>query len=100
LSLSTAGIFSITATASRLAPQTSSLFTITPLAASTLVVDGPSGNVLTSSAFTVQAAALDPFGNIDTSFNSTVTLSLTTNPSGAALGGTISANAVNGLVTF
>ena len=51
-------------------------------------------------AFSVEVAAEDVWGNIDPTFTGSVTLSLASNPGGAALGGTLTASAVNGIATF
>ncbi len=45
-------------------------------------------------------AAEDPFGNVVTTFNGTVTATLANGPGGAAHAGTTTSTAVNGLATF
>ena len=55
-------------------------------------------NATISPAVTVQL--LDVNGNLVTTATDSVTLSISTNPGGGTLGGTVSVNAVNGVATF
>ena len=55
-------------------------------------------NATISPAVTVQL--LDVRGNLVTTASDSVTLSISTNPGGGSLGGTVSVNAVNGVATF
>ncbi|HYR14825.1 MAG TPA: PKD domain-containing protein, partial [Mycobacterium sp.] len=48
----------------------------------------------------VQVAAQDGAGNTDASFSGSITVALTTNPSGGALSGTKTVTATNGVATF
>jgi hypothetical protein len=48
----------------------------------------------------ITVAVEDSNGNVDTAFNGQVTLGIESGPAGAVLGGTLTVNAVNGLVTF
>ena len=50
--------------------------------------------------FSLTVHAEDPYGNVDPTFNGSVTLSLATNPGSATLGGTLNVKAVNGVATF
>jgi hypothetical protein len=50
--------------------------------------------------FTVQVQVRDQFGNILSSANNSVSIALVAGPAGATLGGTKTANAVNGVATF
>ena len=76
-------------------------FNVVAAAASQLVITAtPPASVAAGAVFGTEVTAEDQFGNIATSYNSTVALSLATNPSGAALGGTASMNAVAGVATF
>lgn len=60
----------------------------------------PTSLELASGAATgVYVFAVTPAGNLDTSFNGTVTLALQ-NPDGATLGGTLTVNAVGGVADF
>src|SRR5581483_6795218 len=49
---------------------------------------------------TVQVRVLDQFGNLVTTDNSNVTLTLGNNPAGGTLSGTLTVAAVNGIATF
>ena len=66
---------------------------------SKLVVSPPSID-LAGNTFSVTVAGEDNLGDINTSFNGTVALSLTSNPGGSTLSGTLTATAVNGVATF
>ncbi|MBK7706527.1 MAG: carboxypeptidase regulatory-like domain-containing protein [Acidobacteria bacterium] len=48
----------------------------------------------------VQVAVQDPSGNTVTSATDAVTISISNNPGGSVLGGTVTRNAVNGIATF
>jgi hypothetical protein len=69
-------------------------------AATQLAISGPAGNVVPGLPFAVSVAAQDAFGNVDRDFNGVVALSLSNNPGGAALGGTLTATAVDGFASF
>ena len=74
---------------------------MTPAAATQLVVTaGPPGIVGVGSPFGLVVAAEDPFGNVDASFSGDATVSLSNNPGGATLGGTLTATAHDGVATF
>ena len=72
----------------------------TPGAAPQLMAVKPSGNVVAGAPFGLDIYALDPDGNVDSTFNGSVTLGLGNGPSGSALGGTLVASAVNGVAEF
>ena len=55
-------------------------------------------NVMMSPAVTVRAVDVD--GNVVTGFTGNITLALSTNPTGATLGGTLSVAAVSGVASF
>ena len=75
--------------------------TVTPAAATQLVfMQQPPSSVRVGSAFGLQAAIEDQYGNVVTSANNGVTVALATNPGGATLGGTTTMTAVNGVITF
>ena len=63
----------------------------------TAPVNATSGLVLTPA---LQVALEDPLGNVYTNFTGQVTLALAANPTYAALSGTLSSTAVNGVATF
>jgi hypothetical protein len=73
---------------------------VTAASASQLAVITPAGPILTGGKFTVSVQAVDPFGNVDLTFKGQVTLALGNNPTGAILGGTLTANAAGGVATF
>jgi len=74
---------------------------VATLATSQLVVTAqPPSSVTAGSGFGLTVQAEDSSGNLITSFNSTVTVALANNPGGAALGGTLTATASNGVATF
>lgn len=51
-------------------------------------------------AFSVTVCATDAGGNIDNTYTGTITLSMTSEPGGATLGGTLTSSATSGCVTF
>jgi hypothetical protein len=74
--------------------------TITQETAS-LTVSAPTPSAVVAGApFAVTVSVRDGQGQVITSFSGSVTLSLTTNPDGATLGGTLTAMAQNGVATF
>jgi streptogramin lyase len=79
----------------------SSPFAVTPAAATHLaILQQPPSSVGVNKAFGLQAAIEDQYGNIVTSASNTVSVAFAYNPYGATLGGTLTATAVNGVVTF
>ncbi len=64
-----------------------------------VVTQQPPSSVTAGAGFGLTVAAEDGSGDVVTSFNGTVTLSLGNNPGGDTLGGT-TVNAVNGVATF
>ena len=80
---------------------TTSVITVTPGAATQLLVTtSPPASVTAGSGFGLVVTAEDLFGNVATSFASSVTLGLAVNPNGATLGGTLTVNAGAGVATF
>ena len=81
----------------------SNTFAVAALSPTQLKISGPngtgSGNDV-ASPFAVDVSVLDKFGNVATNFNGAITISLSNNPGGATLGGTMTINAVNGEATF
>jgi hypothetical protein len=91
----------IQASSGNLAPATTGPVNVSAAAATQLVITAPAPATITAGAgFGLVVAAEDPFGNIDASFNSSVTVSLANNPSGATLRGTLAAGASAGVATF
>ena len=60
----------------------------------------PPSNVSATNTFEVDVAIEDSLSNIQTGFNGNVTIVLANNSTGAALGGTITVTAVNGVAVF
>ncbi|MGO9813478.1 MAG: choice-of-anchor Q domain-containing protein [Isosphaeraceae bacterium] len=86
---------------SALGSSPTTAITVTPAAASQLVVTAqPPASVLTDSGFSLVVSAEDPFGNVNPNFSSKVAVALVSNPGGATLGGTVSVTAQNGVATF
>ena len=76
-------------------------FNVTPAAATQLVVTmQPPSTIVTGDAFGLVVSALDPFDNVDSAFDGSVSVALLDNPGGATLGGTLSVAAQSGLTTF
>jgi uncharacterized repeat protein (TIGR03803 family) len=97
LSIHQAGTYTLSATQNGLSSATSSSITITPAAASQLVVAQQPSAITTAgqNIGTVVVNVEDQFGNIVTTNSSAVAVSTTT-----TLTGTTSVNAVNGVATF
>lgn len=72
---------------------------VTAAPATQLELSGPS-EVLTSVPSSLKVLAEDPFGNIDPTYNGSVTIALANNPTGATLTGTLTVTAINGVATF
>jgi uncharacterized repeat protein (TIGR03803 family) len=100
LMLSTAGNYTLSAADGSLAGATSGSFNVTPAAAAKLVFVQQPTNVAPGSAISpaVTVDVLDSLGNLVTSDNSNVTISLASGP--GSLGGTLTVAAVNGVATF
>jgi uncharacterized repeat protein (TIGR01451 family) len=74
---------------------------VVTLARTQLVVTEPLPSSLTAGIpFPLMVEAEDSSGNLDTSFNGAVAVSLENNPGGATLGGTLTATANGGVATF
>jgi virginiamycin B lyase len=74
---------------------------VATLASSELVMTQQPTSVANGSPFSLTLQAEDSSGNLDTSFNGTVTVvGLAGNPGGVTLGGTLTVTAVNGVATF
>jgi hypothetical protein len=102
LTLYTAGIgFEILATSPGLASATTSPFDVEPSVASQLVIAAePPASVSAGSPFGLSVDVEDSFGDLLASFEGSVTIALAANPGTGSLGGTLTASAVNGVVTF
>ena len=74
---------------------------VVTLNADYLVVTRPApATLIAGSPFGLTVQAEDSAGNLDSSFNGTVTVALASNPGNATLGGTLTATASNGVATF
>ena len=93
----------ITATAAGLTSVTTPPFNVT-LGATQLVVTTeppqPPGSVADGTTFRIVVSAEDGLGNVNTSYDGPITLTLATNPGDATLGGTLQIGATNGIATF
>ena len=65
-----------------------------------VVTGQPPSSVIAGSIFGLTIEAEDSSGDLDSSFNGTVTVALAKNPGGATLGGTLTATASGGIATF
>jgi hypothetical protein len=99
VSLPTAGTYTVVATDGTVSSGNSGSFTVSPAAASTLVFAQQPGNAPAGSAISpnVVVDVEDQFGNLVTTDDSTVVLSLNGD---AALNGTLAVQAQNGVATF
>jgi hypothetical protein len=86
------------------ADRATSTFTATAVADAPnrvgFVVQPTSTPTATAIAPPIQVSVQDALGNTNTNATNTITLSISNNPSGAVLGGTLSAAAVAGVATF
>ena len=75
---------------------------VTAAAATHLQVTIPpqSTTIASDATFGFTVSALDPFGNVDTSYGSNVTASISAGPNGGGLFGTKSVAAIQGVATF
>ena len=71
-----------------------------PVTAYVVVTTQPPATVTAGSGFGLTVAVEDSLGNVDTSFNGTVTVALASNPIGGTVGGTLSVTAQSGVATF
>ncbi len=92
----TAGTLTLSFSTSQLPPLVAKPSTVTPAAATRLSIKRPPGGVIAGGTFPILVDALDPYGNVDTSFNGVVTLK---SPN-ATLSGTQSVTASSGEADF
>src|SRR3989454_66298 len=103
LSLNKTGTgYTLTASASGLAPVTSTAFDITPGTANQLAFTVQPSNTVAGAGITpaLQGTALDPAGNPVPGFTGSATGALRDNSGGRTLSGTTTVAAVNGVATF
>ena len=65
-----------------------------------VVTQQPPASLIAGTSFGLTVQAEDSSGNLNSSFNGTVTVALASDPSDATLGGTLTATASNGVATF
>ena len=94
----TAGTLSLQFAATGLPPVISAPSTVAPAPATRLVITQPPASVTAGVPFGLTLEAQDPFGNVDTHFNGSVTVAPASGSSG--LGGTTTVNAASGVATF
>jgi hypothetical protein len=96
----TEGAYTLTATSGSLTTATSTSFTISAAASTKLAFSTQPSNVAAGAAVTpaIVVDVEDQFGNIVTTDNSSVTLSVNTGP--GTLSGTVTVTASNGIATF
>jgi hypothetical protein len=93
--------YTLEATTSGLAATATNPFNVTAAAATQMVVTSqPSATVTAGGGFGLTVKAEDPFGNVDLTFDGSVTVSVANNPDGATLGGSFTATASKGVATF
>jgi virginiamycin B lyase len=93
--------YTLEASASGLGSGVTSSITVTPAAASQLVITTePPATVKLNGAFGLQASVEDAYGNVVTTASNSVSVAFANNPTGATLGGTLSVAASQGVATF
>ncbi|HZW33685.1 MAG TPA: hypothetical protein VFF52_23390, partial [Isosphaeraceae bacterium] len=93
--------YTISVAGAGLPTASSSVINVTPAAPAQLVVStGPPASVTAGIGFGLAISVEDGFGNLVTSFDGGVTVSLASGPDGASLGGPSSLAAVDGVATF
>jgi hypothetical protein len=100
LSLYKAGEYQLVATDGRLMHTRSASFDITPAAATRMVLLPVPDPRCGDRSFSVEVLLLDAYGNVATNDTSTVTLSLGSHPKTGTLGGTLTADVIDGIATF
>ena len=93
--------YTLQVSSSGLSGATTSAITVTPAAASQLVItQQPPSSVAVNGGFGLQATIEDAYGNVVTTASSTVKVALDNNPTGAKLGGTLSVKSSQGVAIF
>ena len=103
LTLNKVGIgYTLSASSPTLTGATSAAFNITFNSPAQLAFSGQPSNTVAGVAITpaVTVQVLDAYGNLVTNATNQITIALASNPGGSTLGGTLTANAVNGVATF
>ena len=71
-----------------------------PVTGQLVVTQQPPASLTAGTPFGLTVEAEDSSGNLESSFNGTVTVALASNPGGATLGGTLTVTASQGVATF
>jgi hypothetical protein len=101
LSITQAGSQTIDVFGNGLSSVTTNPFTVTPGTATQIVVtQAPPSAVSANFPFGLTATVEDTYGNTVTSYNSSVTLTLTANPGSSTLAGTTQVTPIQGVATF
>src|SRR5262249_39832803 len=100
LAINQPGTCAFSISASSVAPGSTNPITVHPQASKLAVIVAPPQAFTANAPFDLTVAAQDGTGNVDTTFNGNVTLSLPVNPGGATLGGPVTVRAVNGIAVF
>src|SRR6185437_2435961 len=102
--LDTAGVQTITAidaSIGSVVAGTSNPVTVTPSAATQLVITSqPPATVAAGTGFGFSVAVEDAFANLEMGFSGNATVAILNNPAAATLGGTLVASISGGLATF
>ena len=100
LSLTVAGAYALSINAAGLDPATTNIVSVQAGKAIQLAGTRPTSDVRPGTVFTSKVSAVDADGNLDLSFNGSVTILLGSNPGSSTLGGSLTVNAVNGIAVF
>ena len=102
LSIDLAGSgYAVQATATGLAPATTTSVGVTPAAPAQLVIPaGPPPTLAAGSPFGLAVSVEDVYGNLVTGYGGEVTVGLAGEPDGVALGGVLTVPAIGGMATF
>jgi hypothetical protein len=100
LTIDQAGTYPLDATSDGLSPATTDAVNVTPATTSRLAVLGPFGHIVAGAPFSMEVDAEDAYGNVEPTFNGSITIALDHNPGSGTLSGGLTAQAVNGVATF
>jgi streptogramin lyase len=93
--------YTLVVTTSGLGQGVTNAMTVTPAAATQLVItQQPPATVKVSTPFALKASIEDQYGNVVTTASSTVSVAFANNPTGATLGGTLAVIASQGVASF
>ncbi len=94
------GGYTLAVTSGTLTAATSSAISVTPGAATQLLITNMSPSVTAGIGFGLTVTAEDSLGNVATGFSGSETLALASNPGNSTLGGTLTVSATSGLASF